>query len=399
MVAIDEQSPDISQGVSQALEVRTRRQRRRRPRRAGRRRSGHDVRLRVQRDARAHAAAPSRLRTSSPAGSTTFAGRDPPLPASRRQDPVTVRYEHGKPVELGRIVLASQHAESADLQSIIYRTSRARGRAILPKHLYDPSRLEDITVINATGKFVIGGPMGDCGLTGRKIVVDTYGGAAPHGGGAFSGKDAAQGRPLRRLRRPSRGQERRRRRSGRELPLTGRLRHRFCVTRVGHGRLRRHREVELATIRRSQGAFRPAPGGDTPRPGPAPSHLSEDGRLRPFGRTTAIHLGAHRQGRGRCARPQPQGRRGRAGRRVAAEPGGGLRDSPADRSGGSCPPVTRAAGRTSSPKAGRPCRVSAEAGRLGTTRPWWSLTCMLPSFRCSPPGRSRRPSTTSSPRI
>jgi S-adenosylmethionine synthetase len=58
--------------------------------------------------------------------------------------------------------------------------------------MYDVNKIEDITVINATGKFVIGGPMGDCGLTGRKIVVDTYGGAAPHGGGAFSGKDPSK---------------------------------------------------------------------------------------------------------------------------------------------------------------------------------------------------------------
>src|SRR5439155_8875161 len=62
---------------------------------------------------------------------------------------------------------------------------------ILPKSLYDPRRLEDkdFVYVNPTGKFVIRGPDGDCGLTGRKIIVDTYGGAAPHGGGAFSGKD------------------------------------------------------------------------------------------------------------------------------------------------------------------------------------------------------------------
>ena len=106
---------------------------------------------------------------------------------------VTVRYEDGKPVEIVKVVLASQHAESADLQSIIYPDLLEHVvEPILPKGLYDASRLEEITVINATGKFVIGGPMGDCGLTGRKIVVDTYGGAAPHGGGAFSGKDPSK---------------------------------------------------------------------------------------------------------------------------------------------------------------------------------------------------------------
>src|SRR5450756_1618190 len=99
---------------------------------------------------------------------------------------VTVRYEDGKPVEIVKVVLASQHAESADLQSIIYPDLLEHVvEPILPKDMYDVSKLEDITVINATGKFVIGGPMGDCGLTGRKIVVDTY-------GGAFSGKDPSK---------------------------------------------------------------------------------------------------------------------------------------------------------------------------------------------------------------
>ncbi len=106
---------------------------------------------------------------------------------------VTVRYEDGKPVEIVKVVLATQHAESADLQSIIYPDLIEHVvEPILPKQLYDVNKIEDITVINATGKFVIGGPMGDCGLTGRKIVVDTYGGAAPHGGGAFSGKDPSK---------------------------------------------------------------------------------------------------------------------------------------------------------------------------------------------------------------
>ena len=106
---------------------------------------------------------------------------------------VTVRYENGKPVEIVNVVLASQHAESADLESVIYPDLLEHVvEPILPKNMYDASKLEEITFINATGKFVIGGPMGDCGLTGRKIVVDTYGGAAPHGGGAFSGKDPSK---------------------------------------------------------------------------------------------------------------------------------------------------------------------------------------------------------------
>ena len=80
--------------------------------------------------------------------------------------------------------------------------------------------------VNPTGRFVTGGPMGDAGLTGRKIIVDTYGGMARHGGGAFSRQGSDEGRPLRRVRRPLGGQERRRRRPRRPLRGRGRLRHR-----------------------------------------------------------------------------------------------------------------------------------------------------------------------------
>ncbi|GJD55229.1 methionine adenosyltransferase [Methylobacterium dankookense] len=99
---------------------------------------------------------------------------------------VTVRYANGKPVEATQIVLSTQHIDesldSADVRAIV----EPYIRAALPE-----AWITEGTVwhINPTGKFVIGGPDGDCGLTGRKIIVDTYGGAAPHGGGAFSGKD------------------------------------------------------------------------------------------------------------------------------------------------------------------------------------------------------------------
>jgi S-adenosylmethionine synthetase len=111
---------------------------------------------------------------------------------------VTVRYEedaHGRrrPVELERILISTQHAEGCDAETLIKPDLAERVlHPILPRHLYDESRLledKDFFYCNPTGRFVIGGPMGDTGLTGRKIIVDTYGGAAPHGGGAFSGKD------------------------------------------------------------------------------------------------------------------------------------------------------------------------------------------------------------------
>jgi len=111
---------------------------------------------------------------------------------------VTVRYdvdEHGRqwPVEIERVLLSTQHRDGLDVDTLLKPDLIEHViEPILPKDLYDQRRLEhdrDFVYCNPTGKFVIGGPMGDSGLTGRKIIVDTYGGAAPHGGGAFSGKD------------------------------------------------------------------------------------------------------------------------------------------------------------------------------------------------------------------
>jgi S-adenosylmethionine synthetase len=99
---------------------------------------------------------------------------------------VTVRYEQGKPVGVTQIVLSTQHFDEALTSGDIKRIVEPYIHKTLPE-----GWINDATVwhVNPTGKFVIGGPDGDCGLTGRKIIVDTYGGAAPHGGGAFSGKD------------------------------------------------------------------------------------------------------------------------------------------------------------------------------------------------------------------
>jgi S-adenosylmethionine synthetase len=99
---------------------------------------------------------------------------------------VTIKYEHGKPVGATQIVLSTQHLD----ENLSSRDVRAIVEPYIRKTLPE-GWITDATVwhVNPTGKFVIGGPDGDCGLTGRKIIVDTYGGAAPHGGGAFSGKD------------------------------------------------------------------------------------------------------------------------------------------------------------------------------------------------------------------
>jgi S-adenosylmethionine synthetase len=104
---------------------------------------------------------------------------------------VSVRYVDGRPVAVEKLLISSQHAEGAeaqikgDLWEHVVLPS-------LPEDLYDARALQAAFLVNPTGRFVIGGPVGDAGLTGRKIIVDTYGGMARHGGGAFSGKDPSK---------------------------------------------------------------------------------------------------------------------------------------------------------------------------------------------------------------
>jgi S-adenosylmethionine synthetase len=99
---------------------------------------------------------------------------------------VTVRYEGAQPVGIDKVLISAQHQDGTEdrikgdlLEAVI--------EPVMPEELFDKASTE--VLVNPTGRFVTGGPQGDCGLTGRKIIVDTYGGAAPHGGGAFSGKD------------------------------------------------------------------------------------------------------------------------------------------------------------------------------------------------------------------
>ncbi len=99
---------------------------------------------------------------------------------------VTVEYDGGKPVRVDAIVLSTQHSEDVDQATIRRDLLEKVVSPVIPAHLLDENTKY---FINPTGRFVVGGPEGDSGLTGRKIIVDTYGGYAPHGGGAFSGKD------------------------------------------------------------------------------------------------------------------------------------------------------------------------------------------------------------------
>lgn len=101
---------------------------------------------------------------------------------------VTMRYENGKPVSIDTVVLSTQHAPDISQEQIKEAVIELVIKPVLPKDMIANTRY----LVNPSGRFVVGGPQGDCGLTGRKIIVDTYGGACPHGGGAFSGKDPSK---------------------------------------------------------------------------------------------------------------------------------------------------------------------------------------------------------------
>ena len=102
---------------------------------------------------------------------------------------VTVEYEEGKPKRIENVLVSTQHLDTVDIENLREDVKREIIDAVIPQEMMDENTK---IFINPTGRFVIGGPLGDTGLTGRKIIVDTYGGYARHGGGAFSGKDATK---------------------------------------------------------------------------------------------------------------------------------------------------------------------------------------------------------------
>ena len=191
LVALDKQSPDIAQGVDASREVRT---------------SGHEhpydqagagdqgmmfgyatnetPELMPMPITLAHRLA-RRLTEVRETGLVPYL-----RPDGKTQ--VTVRYDpDGRPVRVEKLLISAQHAEGAEdkLPDMLWEHVVTQ---VLPAGLYDPAELRGNFYVNPTGRFVIGGPVGDTGLTGRKIIVDTYGGFARHGGGAFSGKDPSK---------------------------------------------------------------------------------------------------------------------------------------------------------------------------------------------------------------
>jgi S-adenosylmethionine synthetase len=116
--------------------------------------------------------------------------RDGRLPWLRpdAKSQVTLKYVDGRPVAVDTVVVSTQHAPEMEHKAIEEAVIEMIIKQVLPQEWLKSTRY----LVNPTGRFVIGGPQGDCGLTGRKIIVDTYGGACPHGGGAFSGKDPSK---------------------------------------------------------------------------------------------------------------------------------------------------------------------------------------------------------------
>ena len=211
---------------------------------------------------------------------------------------VTVRYVDGRPVEVEKVLISTQHRDGAEslLKDDLWEHVI---EPVIPEDLYDARKLHRTLLVNPTGRFVIGGPMGDCGLTGRKIIVDTYGGMARHGGGAFSGKDpskvdrsaayaaryvaknvvaAGPGRP----RRGPGGVRDRRRTPG-----------------FGDGRDIRDREdLPVEDPRADPRPVRSEAGRVPAVPAPAPADLPEDRGIRSLRpRGSRLHVGADRQGR------------------------------------------------------------------------------------------------------
>jgi S-adenosylmethionine synthetase len=201
--AIDKQSPDIAQGVDKAYETRAET-----PDEARAKAHGWDTR-----DEAAIAGAGDQGMMFGYATNETPSLMPVPISLAHRlaeklaavrksgaldylrpdgKTQVSVRYRDNKPVGIEKLLISTQHAESAEREQITNDLWEQVVVPVLPADLYDADALRKDFLVNPTGRFVIGGPVGDAGLTGRKIIVDTYGGFARHGGGAFSGKDPSK---------------------------------------------------------------------------------------------------------------------------------------------------------------------------------------------------------------
>ena len=191
MTVLDKQSPDIAQGVDLAAEVRTAHSEHEFDR-AG---AGDQGMMFGYATDETSELMPLPIATAHRlARRLADVRRDGTLPYLRPdgKTQVTVRYVDGRPVGIEKVLISTQHAEEVTNEQLRADLWTHVVTEALPAELYDADELRAAFLVNPTGRFVIGGPVGDAGLTGRKIIVDTYGGFARHGGGAFSGKDPSK---------------------------------------------------------------------------------------------------------------------------------------------------------------------------------------------------------------
>ena len=196
LTAIDEQSPDIAQGVDEAFERRTDPNDDDELDRVGAGDQGmmfgyatRETKVLMPMPIQIAHTLAHRLAEVRKAKVVPYLGPD-------GKTQVTIRYENDRPVEVAKVLISTQHREDIDGETLIKHDLWEH--VVEPvlhgeyKELFTEKELFESFLVNPTGKFVIGGPVGDAGLTGRKVIVDTYGGAARHGGGAFSGKDPSK---------------------------------------------------------------------------------------------------------------------------------------------------------------------------------------------------------------
>jgi S-adenosylmethionine synthetase len=196
LTAIDEQSPDIAQGVNEAYERRTDPSDDDELDRAGAGDQGMMFGY-ATRETKAMMPMPIQIaHTLARRLAEVRKAKVIPYLGPDGKTQVTIRYENDRPVEVAKVLISTQHRDGLDGETLI--KNDLWEHVLEPvlhteyKELFTEKELLENFMVNPTGKFVIGGPVGDAGLTGRKIIVDTYGGAARHGGGAFSGKDPSK---------------------------------------------------------------------------------------------------------------------------------------------------------------------------------------------------------------
>ena len=328
ITAIDEQSPDIAQGVDVAYEARTDPNDEDELDRIG---AGDQGMMFGYATRETRALMPMPIQIAHTIAHRLSEVRKAEVIPYLRPDgktQVTIRYENDRPVEIVKVLVSTQHKPDIDGETLI--KPDLWEHVVEPvlheeyKELFTDKELYESFMVNPTGKFEIGGPQGDCGLTGRKVIVDTYGGVGRHGGGCFSGKDPSK------------------------VDRSGAYAARHVAKNVVAAGLADRCEVQVAyaigvahpvslmvetfgtgklpdpeLIRDRERGVRPAPGRHRPRPRPAAADLPEDRRLRPLRpHRPRLHLGAHRPGRGAARRGRPRGRRDagrRHGRRLLAE--------------------------------------------------------------------------------